>query len=67
MKNIIQIYSQYKIMPTLQQHQLRVAGVAKQICDSISEPIDKEVVVDVCLVHDMGNIIKFDSIIESLK
>ena len=47
-------------MPTLQQHQLRVAAVAKQICDAIEEPLDKEGVVDVCLVHDMGNIIKFD-------
>ena len=60
MQNITQIYSEYKIMPTLQQHQLRVAGVAKQICDAISESIDKEGVVNVCLVHDMGNIIKFD-------
>lgn len=60
MQNITQIYSQYKIMPTLQQHQLRVAAAAKQICDDISESIDKEGVVDVCLVHDMGNIIKFD-------
>jgi hypothetical protein len=60
MKNILDLYSKYKIMPTLQQHQLRVAGVAKQICDAISKTIDKEGVVDVCLVHDMGNIIKFD-------
>lgn len=60
MKNILGIYSKYKIMPTLQQHQLRVAAVAKQICDAIAEPLDKEGVVDVCLVHDMGNIIKFD-------
>ena len=34
--------------------------MAKQICDAIAEPLDKEGVVDVCLVHDMGNIIKFD-------
>lgn len=60
MKNILEIYSKYKIMPTLQQHQLRVAGVAKQICDAIAEPLDKDGVMDVCLVHDMGNIIKFD-------
>jgi 5'-deoxynucleotidase YfbR-like HD superfamily hydrolase len=60
MKNILDIYSQYKIMPTLQKHQLRVAAAAKQICDAIVGPIDKEGVVDVCLAHDMGNIIKFD-------
>lgn len=47
-------------MPTLQQHQFRVAAVAKQICDSVNKPIDKEGVVWVSLLHDMGNIIKFD-------
>lgn len=60
MKNILDIYSTYKIMPALQQHQLRVAAVAKQICDSISSTVDKNGAVIACLVHDMGNIIKFD-------
>lgn len=60
MKEILSIYSEYKIMPTLQQHQLRVAAVAKQICDSISFSLDKEGIIKVCLLHDMGNIIKFD-------
>ncbi len=47
-------------MPTLQQHQLRVAAVARMIYDSLSIPLDKEGVVNICLFHDMGNIIKFD-------
>lgn len=54
------IYSKYKIMPNLREHQLRVASVAKMICDSISTPIDSGGVVVSCLFHDMGNIIKFD-------
>jgi len=46
-------------MKTLQLHMLRVASVASMICDSFDEPIDKEKIVKVCLLHDMGNIIKF--------
>lgn len=47
-------------MPTLQLHQLRVAAVAKIITDNFVGNLDKEGVVKACLVHDMGNIIKFD-------
>ena len=60
MKNIEDIYSKYKIMPTLAEHQFRVSAVAKQICESILEAVDTEGVVKVCLLHDMGNIIKFE-------
>jgi hypothetical protein len=60
MKPITEIYEKYKIMPQLQEHQLRVAAVAKQICDSLTIPIDEETVVKACLLHDMGNILKFD-------
>lgn len=47
-------------MPQLQMHQLRVASVASIICDSISIDIDKSLVIKTCLVHDMGNVIKFN-------
>ncbi len=47
-------------MPNLQEHQLRVAAVAKQICDNLSVPVDTKTVVKACLLHDMGNIIKAD-------
>lgn len=47
-------------MPILQLHQLRVAAVASMICDAISVQIDKDSVVKACLLHDMGNIVKFD-------
>ena len=46
-------------MPNLQMHQYRVAAVAFQICDSLSIKIDKESILMTCLLHDMGNIIKF--------
>lgn len=37
---------------------MRVASVAWQICDLFAEKLDTEIVVQACLLHDMGNIIK---------
>ncbi len=47
-------------MPHLQMHQLRVAAVAKQICESLDVKIDTGTIIKTCLLHDMGNVIKFD-------
>lgn len=58
MKPITQIYSEYRLIPALQEHQLRVSAVAKQICESMAEPVDEESVIKTTLLHDMGNIIK---------
>lgn len=60
MKTILQIYSDFQIIPNLQQHQLRVAAVAKQICESQQVPVHTEDAIRACLLHDMGNILKFD-------
>lgn len=60
MKKITDIYEQYKIMPNLEMHQLRVAAVARQICDSLDLKVDKDVITKAALLHDMGNVIKFD-------
>lgn len=59
MKKILDIYREYRLMQNLQDHQLRVAAVASIICDSFDFPINKEKIIKVCLLHDMGNIIKF--------
>ncbi len=59
MKKIGDIYKEYKIMPNLAMHQMRVAAVAMQICDSLNIKIDQESIVRACILHDMGNIIKF--------
>ena len=66
---IEEIYKKYKILPNLQEHMLRVAAVASLICDNFSEPLPKEDIISACLLHDMGNIIKFrwDSLLESLQ
>lgn len=57
---ILEVYKKYKIMSQLQEHQLRVAAVAKQICDNLEQPINRKMVVKACLVHDLANIIKAD-------
>lgn len=60
---IIEIYAQYRIMPNLQQHQLRVAGVAQVVCQHIANQVPalpQTEIVQAALLHDMGNIIKFD-------
>lgn len=60
MKKISDIYKEYKIMNNLQMHQYRVAAVASQLCDSLDVDLDKNLVITAALLHDMGNIIKFD-------
>jgi hypothetical protein len=57
---ISQVYDHYRIMPNLQVHMYRVSGVAKLICDNLIKPVDGTEVVTACLLHDMGNIIKFN-------
>jgi len=56
---ISEIYEKYKIMPNLQEHMLRVSGIASIICDNFEKTIDKRSIISACLLHDMGNIIKF--------
>lgn len=53
------IYSHYNIMPNLQEHQLRVAAVAFQIGVNLKTTMNVDRVVTACLLHDMGNILKF--------
>jgi predicted HD phosphohydrolase len=60
MITITEIYQRYRIMPQLQLHQLRVAAVAQQLCESLNQPADTAGVTQACLIHDMGNIIKFN-------
>lgn len=60
MKTVQEIYSEYKMMPNLQEHQLRVAAVAKTIAENFNGNLDVESIVTACLFHDMGNIIKSD-------
>lgn len=58
--NIATIYRNYHIMPSLQLHMFRVAGVADVLSEHITMPVEKEYIISACLLHDMGNILKFD-------
>ncbi len=55
------MYEKYHIMPALQLHQLRVAGVAAYISVNFidKQSIDTNEIILACLLHDMGNILKF--------
>ena len=58
---ILAIYKKYDIPTNLQHHMLTVAALAELICDNLRDvSVDKDLVVKTCLLHDMGNIIKFN-------
>jgi HD domain len=59
MNSISDIYTTYKIMPNLALHQFRVAAVARMIARVFPYPLDTEILMQACLLHDMGNILKF--------
>lgn len=57
--NIIEIYNKYYLPENLQMHMLRVAACSNLIIDNWNGPeIDKEAIIRVSLLHDMGNIVK---------
>lgn len=57
--NIIEIYNKYYLPESLQMHMLRVAACSNLIIDNWNGPeINKEAIIRVCLLHDMGNIVK---------
>ena len=57
---IHEIYNHYNIMRNLQEHQLRVSAVAQLICISMTGVrVDTANIISACLLHDMGNLIKF--------
>lgn len=59
MNNIIKIYEKYYIPSHLQMHMLRVAACANFIIDNwIGKELNKDSIIKVSLLHDMGNILK---------
>lgn len=60
--NIKQIYQNYKVPPNLQDHMIRAAAVGAFIADHWRKEnkLNKTAIVQSLLLHDMGNIIKFD-------
>ena len=62
MRTIQDIYSKYKIPPNLQLHMYRVTAIGEYIADHLQADVkvDKDLITKVNLLHDMGNIVKFD-------
>ena len=57
--NIIEIYKKYNLPENLQIHMLRVAACSNLIIDNWNGPdIDKQAIIRVSLLHDMGNMVK---------
>lgn len=57
--NIIDIYKKYHLPENLQMHMLRVAACANLILDNWNgKEIDRDAIIRVSLLHDMGNILK---------
>ena len=57
--NILRIYNKYHLPENLQMHMLRVAACSNLIIDNWEGAyIDKQAIIRVCLLHDMGNIVK---------
>lgn len=58
---IAEIYKKYQIPPNLQEHMYRVAVLANLILKHWNgSEVNNGIVKQACLLHDMGNIIKFD-------
>lgn len=57
---IKELYEKYHIMPQLVTHMLRVGAVGKIIAENWVGECDIKFTTDLCLIHDMGNIVKFD-------
>ena len=59
--NIGSIYERFRIPEHLQMHMLRVAAVGKLICRNWKGgKINEDDVVAVLLLHDLGNVVRFD-------
>ncbi len=59
--NIEQIYSDYKIPINLRNHMTTAANLSKTIIDNWSgQQINKDNIILSLLLHDLGNIVKFD-------
>jgi hypothetical protein len=55
---ITEVYKKYRINKGLQEHMIRVGAVAKLICERATVDLPTRHIVDGCLVHDLGNLIK---------
>lgn len=59
--NIKSIYDQFKVPPDLRKHMAKVTAVVSIVCDNWEGPkIDKQSTIAAALLHDIGNLVRFD-------
>jgi len=58
--NILEVYKKYEQLPNQAEHQINVAAVARVILGHMSLELDKENIIIACLLHDLGNIAKYN-------
>jgi hypothetical protein len=60
-EEINDIYEEFDIPQNLREHMMRVAGAVALICDNWKgSKINKDDVVAAALLHDLGNVVKYD-------
>ncbi|HBD02195.1 MAG: hypothetical protein UX38_C0002G0015 [Microgenomates group bacterium GW2011_GWC1_46_16] len=57
---IEELYQKYHNMPQLVTHQLRVGAVGRTVAKHWKSKCDPIFITQLCLIHDIGNIVKFD-------
>ncbi len=58
---ISEIYEKFNIPQNLQEHMIRVAKICQFVCDHWrGKVINREIILKAALLHDLGNIVKFD-------
>ncbi len=62
MRTIQSIYETYRVPPNLQLHMYRVAALGMCMADHMSSDLtlNKNIITQANLLHDIGNIVKFD-------
>ncbi len=57
---IQEVYTQFRLPRNLQRHQYRVAALGAHVADHSAGEVDRDAVITTLLMHDLGNILKFD-------
>lgn len=61
-RTIKDIYEHYHVPPNLALHMYRVAALGAYLAESLTDPmkVRRDFLITGCLLHDIGNIVKFD-------
>ncbi|MGM5480055.1 MAG: HD domain-containing protein [Nanobdellota archaeon] len=59
-RTIDEIYDRFSIPSFLATHMKQVAAIGKFLCTHLNQDLDTDCVVAALLLHDLGNVVKFD-------